>query len=58
LGAQTIFFVLDAQTQLAQAEVNLVQSEINYQRALTAVDRATGEMLERHHVQISEPPHN
>lgn len=55
LGAQTIFFVLDAQTQLAQAEVNLVQSEINYQRALTALDRATGEVLERNHVQIAEP---
>jgi outer membrane protein len=55
LGAQTIFFVLDAQTQLAQAEVNLVQSQINYQRALTAVGRATGELLERHHVQIAEP---
>jgi outer membrane protein TolC len=58
LGAQTIFFVLDAQTQLAQAEVNLLQSEINYQRALTAVSRATGELLERYHVAIAEPPHN
>ncbi len=55
LGAQTIFFVLDAQTQLAQAEVNLVQSQINYQRALTTVGRATGELLERYHVQIAEP---
>lgn len=55
LGAQTIFFVLDAQTQLAQAELNLLQSEINYQRALTTVARATGELLARHHVQISEP---
>ncbi len=53
LGAQTIFFVLDAQTQLAQAEQSLVEAQISYQRALTAVDRATGELLSRHRVQIS-----
>lgn len=58
LGAQTIFFVLDAQTQLAQAEVNLVQNEINYQRSLTSVSRATGELLERYRVEIAEPPRN
>lgn len=55
LGAQTIFFVLDAQTQLAQAETSLLQSQISYQRALTAVDRATGTLLERHRVEIAEP---
>jgi outer membrane protein len=55
LGAQTIFFVLDAQTQLQQAESSLVQSLISYQRAVTAVEHATGELLERFRVQIREP---
>lgn len=55
LGAQTIFFVLDAQSQLAQAELSLVQSQINYQRAVTGVEHATGELLERHRIQIAAP---
>jgi len=54
LGAQTIFFVLDAQTQLSQAEQELLRAQISYQRAVTAVDRATGALLERHNVQISD----
>jgi HAE1 family hydrophobic/amphiphilic exporter-1 len=52
LGVQTIFFVLDAQTQLAQAEQDLLRSQISYQRALTALDRATGQLLERNQVRI------
>lgn len=54
LGAQTIFFVLDAQTQLSQAEQELLRAQIGYQRAVTAVDRATGSLLDRHKVQIKE----
>ena len=54
LGVTTIFFVLDAQTQLANAEVALVQAEISYQRALTGLHRATGDILEAHSVQIQE----
>ena len=56
LGVQTIFFVLEAQTQLAQAELSLLQSEISYQRALTAVDRATAALFERHQVRITDWP--
>ena len=55
LGAEAVFFVLDAQTQLAQAELNLIQSEVNFQLAVTQVDHATGDLLEHHHVQIVEP---
>jgi len=55
LGAQTIFFVLDAQTGVAQAEQSLVQAQVGYQLALAALDHATGELLSRHHVQIEEP---
>jgi len=55
LGAVTIFFVLDAQTQLATAEQNLVNAEISYQLAVTFVDYATGGLLDRYHVQIHDP---
>ena len=52
LGASQIFFVLDAQTQLAQAELSLVQSQIGYQQAVAGVEHATGTLLENHKVKI------
>ncbi len=55
LGAESVFFVLDAQTQLAQAELNLIQAQINFQLAVAQLDHATGDMLEHHQVQIVEP---
>ena len=55
LGTEQIFFVLDAQTQLAQAELSLIQAQINYQLAVAAVDHATGDLLDHHHVQIQDP---
>jgi outer membrane protein len=55
LGAQPIFFTLEAQTQLAQDEQNLVRSEIGYQRSVAALDQATASLLDRHRVQIAEP---
>ena len=55
LGTETIFFVLDAQNQLAQAEQNLVQAQISYQRAVTALDHATGALLSRNNVHITTP---
>jgi outer membrane protein len=54
LGAESVFFVLDAQTQLAQAELNLIQAQINYQLAVAQLDHATGDLLEHHQVQIVE----
>jgi outer membrane protein len=53
LGTQTLFFVLDAQTQLVQAELGLVQAQLSYQRAVAAVQTATGELLEKNRVQIT-----
>jgi len=50
-----LVYVLDAQTQLAQAELNLIQSQVSFQLAVTQVDHATGDLLEHHHVQIVEP---
>jgi outer membrane protein len=52
LGAQTIFFVLDAQNQLSQAELSLVQAQIAYQKALAALDHAEGTLLEKHQVSV------
>src|SRR5713226_6428035 len=54
LGAEPVFFVLDAQTQLAQAELNLIQAQVNFQLAVAQVDHATGDLLDHHHVQIIE----
>jgi len=50
LGSETIFFVLEAQTELAQAESGLLQAEIGYQLAVAAVDHATGHLLDQYHV--------
>lgn len=57
LGSETIFFVLEAQTELASAQLGLLQAEVNYQLAVAGVDHATGEMLEPYHVQIAELTH-
>jgi outer membrane protein len=54
LGSGTIFFVLEAQTELASAQQSLLQSQVGYQMALASVDHATGELLEPYHVQIAE----
>jgi outer membrane protein len=54
LGAETNFFVLDSQTKLAQSELDLLQTQINYQIARATLDRATGSLLEPYHVQIAE----
>jgi outer membrane protein TolC len=57
LGSTTVFFVLDAQTQLAQAELALVQAQTGYQTAVAGIDHATGKLLERHQVKLV-PAHN
>jgi outer membrane protein TolC len=46
--------VLDAQNQLSQAELSLLQAQINYQRAVATVDRVTGDLLKHYRVQIAE----
>ena len=54
LGTQTIFFVLEAQTELAQAELSLVQEQIAYQNSVAAIDHATASLTDRYHVNISD----
>jgi outer membrane protein len=45
LGAQTIFYVLDSQSRLAQAELALLQARIGYQLALASIEHAKGTLL-------------
>jgi outer membrane protein TolC len=52
LGAQTIFFVLQAQTVLASAQAAVLQAEINYQLARAAVDHATGLLLDHYKIEV------
>ena len=54
LGAQPIFFTLEAQTELAQAELGLVEAEVGYRLAVTAVEHATGDLLDRYNVQVAQ----
>jgi outer membrane protein TolC len=54
LGAETNFFVLDSQTKLAQAELVLLQTQVNYKIALAAVGHATGNLLDPYQVKIAE----
>lgn len=54
LGAQPVFFLLDAQTKVAAAEASLLLAQINYQNAIAAVDHATGSLPQSYQVQISE----
>jgi outer membrane protein TolC len=49
LGSGTIFLVLEAQTEVAQAKQSLLQAEVGYQLAVTAV--------EPYHLQIAELTH-
>jgi len=57
LGTGQIFLVLEAQTELASAEQGLLQAEVGYRLAVTAVDYATGNLLEPYGVQIAELTH-
>jgi outer membrane protein len=54
LGSGLIFLVLQAQTQLAQAEQSLVQAQVNYQLAVAAIEHATGALLDHYQVQITQ----
>jgi outer membrane protein len=54
LGSETVFFVLEAQTELAQAESSVLDAEVSYQLAVAAVRHATGKLLEPYHIQIND----
>ncbi|MBI3477539.1 MAG: TolC family protein [Acidobacteria bacterium] len=54
LGTEQVFFVLDAQKEVAQAETIVLQAEVNYQLAVTLVQHATGKLLEPYRMQVKE----
>jgi outer membrane protein len=54
LGSGLMFLVLQAQTQLAQAEASLVSAQVGYQLAVTTLEHSTGSLLDRFHVQIAQ----
>lgn len=54
LGQGTIFLVLEAQTELAEAEQTLLQAQVGYQLAVAGLDHATGDLLGPYNVQIAE----
>ena len=57
LGAETNFFVLDAQTRVAQAELTLLQTQVNYRIALASFGHSTGDLIAPYRVQIAEQSH-
>lgn len=54
LGASTVFLVIQAQRDLAQAQSNEVTAESNYQQARLNLEVATGNLLNAYHVNIDE----
>jgi outer membrane protein TolC len=54
LGASTIFFVIQAQRDLAQAQAAEVSALSAYNRARVSLNRATGQILEVHNVSVDE----
>lgn len=52
LGAETIYFVLEAQSELAQVEQSSIQAQVGYQLAVTSVYYSTGELLGNYNVEI------
>jgi outer membrane protein TolC len=52
LGVTQLFFVLDAQTQLNQAENDVLRQSINYRRSLINLYLMTGELLAERHVTL------
>ena len=52
LGTSVIFFVLDAQTRLVNAEAQLVNNIIQYRRNIINLLRVTGDLLEDRGIQV------
>jgi outer membrane protein len=52
LGTVTMFFVLEAQTALAEAESALVNQTVNHRRNLTNLQRVTGDLLSERGISI------
>ncbi|MGB6483237.1 MAG: TolC family protein [Candidatus Acidiferrales bacterium] len=53
LGAETLFVVLETQSELAQGEQSLIQAQVDYQLAVASVYLSTGELLGNFNVEIA-----
>ncbi|MGC1106838.1 MAG: TolC family protein [Candidatus Acidiferrales bacterium] len=53
LGAETLFVVLETQSELAQGEQSLIQAQVDYQLAVASVYLSTGELLSNFNVEIA-----
>src|SRR5262249_38226214 len=54
LGASTIRFVLQEQTNLAQAQTDELQSIVNYTKSLVDLDHAMGMSLKKNNIEIEK----
>jgi outer membrane protein len=54
LGISILFFVLQAQTNLAIAQTNEIQAMVSYTKSLAALDSATGQTLFHNHIEIEQ----
>jgi outer membrane protein TolC len=54
LGASTIYFVIQAQRDLATAEGSEVATMANYMRARTQMNLVTGQTLQAHNIKLEE----
>jgi len=54
LGAQTIFFVLEAQQRASDAELQLLAATVAYKKAVVAVERASNTLVADNNVVIEQ----
>jgi outer membrane protein TolC len=54
LGTIELFFVLESQARLSQAELSVLQSRASYETARTHLDRVTGRLLGRYGISADE----
>lgn len=53
LGAETLYVLLQTQSELAQAEQSVIQAQVGYQLAVASVYYSTGELLGNYNVEVA-----
>lgn len=53
LGSETLFVLLETQTELSQVEQSLIQAQVNYQIAVASMYYSTGELLGNYNVEVA-----
>ena len=54
LGSSTLRFVLEEQRNVAQAESNELQAEVNFTKSLVDLDKAMGLTLSKNNIEIEK----